>query len=159
MTIMCERMTRMWERLVWFIMRIVVCVRFMVHVSIILVVWHVVIIVMDWIVMALCEMVVLISVMCWSDGFIHIMVWFLDEVGIVMMDRLNHNSRMMGFWVDKCFLFIVNWFLKVHLSTVNWIRPIVLNRSYDINKMDFGDIPWFWVLKEFMLGFRHVVMV
>ena len=131
----------------------------MLIVGIILVVWQVEIVVMDWIMMALCEVVVFISVMSWSNGLVHIMVRPLNEVGIIVVDWLNHDSLVMSIWVDKCFLFVMDWFLQVHLFTMNWIRPVMLNRSNDINKMDFADIPVLWVLKEFMLSLWHVVVV
>ena len=122
--------------------------------------WHIKVVVMNWLDVARLEaVVVLVSMSSWTDGLIHIMDRSLDEIGGIVMDWLRKDSFMVSVWIDEIVSLVVNWFLQVHLFSMCWIRPVVLLRCDNIDKLDFLNIPHVWVLVSLVIGLWDVVVI
>ena len=78
-------------------------------------VWHIEVIVMDWLVMAFFELPVLVFMASWVNCLEHIMMRFLNKVGVIVMNWLRDDSFMESVWVEEGFLLIVHWLLQVKL--------------------------------------------
>ena len=136
----------------WFVM--------MVFTGIKLSVWHIKVIVVDWLVMALFELPVLVFVTSWVNCLEHIVVRVLNEVRVVVMNWLRKNSLMVSIWVVEGFMLVVHWLLKVEFLFMVVIGNVVmLDWRHDVNEMEFSSIPNIWVLVSLVLSLWDVVMV
>ena len=136
----------------WFIM--------VVFTGIKLSVWHIKVIVVDWLVMALFELPVLVFVTSWVNCLEHIVVRVLNEVRVVVMNWLRKNSLMVSIWVVEGFMLVVHWLLKVEFLFMVVIGNVVmLDWRHDVNEMEFSSIPNIWVLVSLVLSLWDVVMV
>ena len=136
----------------WFVM--------MVFTGIKLSVWHIEIVVVDWLVMAFFELPVLVFMTSWVNCLEHIVVRVLNEVRVVVMNWLRKNSLMVSIWVVEGFMLVVHWLLKVEFLFMVVIGNVVmLDWRHDVNEMEFSSIPNIWVLVSLVLSLWDVVMV
>ena len=96
--------------------------------------WHIEVIVMDWLVMSWLESEVFVFMRSWIDGLKHVMVRFLNEIGGIVVDWLSQNCLMVTLRVIESFCLVVHWFLQVHFMSVDGVRPVMLNGGNDIDK-------------------------
>lgn len=76
------------------------------------------------------------------------------------MHWLKHDSLVMGLWIEVVLLFVMDWLLQVHLFVAEWVRPVVLCRCHNVNKVHFVNIPFpMFTLVSLVLCCRNVVMV
>ena len=127
--------------------------------EIVLNVWHIEVVVMNWFVMALLVAVVLVSVMSWANRIVHIVSRSLNVIGWVVSDWLGEDCFVVSFRVDVILGLVVNRLLQVHLFSVDRIRPVVLLGCDNIDEMEFLHIPDVWVLVSLVVSLWDVVVV
>ena len=97
--------------------------------------WHIKVIVMDWLMMSWLESVVFVFMRSRIDNLKHVMMRFLDEIGGVMVNWLRKNCLMVTVRIIESFCLVVHWFLQVHLMSVDGVRPVMLDRGNDIYEL------------------------